>query len=98
MKWTGMRFIGAQSRTTYGTASEDLQGVTAVPLVVSTTNVVANKVVDTSVPLQWTLRGLLIKKRGGNLRPGQVAQWNEDWFNGRGLYRLRGTVRYPKAA
>ena len=30
--------------------------------------------------------------------PGQAAQWNEDWFNGLGLYRLRGTVRYPKAA
>jgi RNA-directed DNA polymerase len=44
------------------------------------------------------LRGLMVKKRGRNLRPGQARQWNEDWFNGHGLYRLRGTVRYPKAA
>lgn len=44
------------------------------------------------------LRGLLIKKRGRNLRAGQVEQWTEDWLNERGLYRLRGTVRYPKAA
>ena len=44
------------------------------------------------------LRRLLIKKRGRNLRAGQVEQWTEDWFNERGLYRLRGTVRYPKAA
>jgi len=44
------------------------------------------------------LRSLMIKKRGRNLRPGQVLEWNEDWFNGHGLYRLRGTVRYPQAA
>jgi RNA-directed DNA polymerase len=44
------------------------------------------------------LRGLIVKKRGRNLRPGQARQWNEDWFNGHGLYRLRSTVRYPKAA
>jgi RNA-directed DNA polymerase len=44
------------------------------------------------------LCGLLIKKRGRNLRAGQVDQWTEQWFNDHGLYRLRGTIRYPKAA
>ena len=44
------------------------------------------------------LRDLMVKKRGRNLRPGQWLDWDEDWFNGHGLYRLRGTVRYPKAA
>jgi hypothetical protein len=44
------------------------------------------------------LRRLMIKKRGRNLHAGQAGAWNEEWFNGHGLYRLRGTVRYPKAA
>ncbi|MGB8381579.1 MAG: group II intron reverse transcriptase/maturase, partial [Dermatophilaceae bacterium] len=44
------------------------------------------------------LRGLMVKKRGRNLRAGQVLEWDEDWFNGHGLHRLRGTIRYPKAA
>jgi RNA-directed DNA polymerase len=44
------------------------------------------------------LRALLVKKRGRNLRPGQALVWNEDWFNHLGLYRLRGTIRYPKTA
>jgi RNA-directed DNA polymerase len=44
------------------------------------------------------LRGLMVKKRGRNLCAGQARQWNEDWFNGHGLHRLRGTIRYPKAA
>lgn len=44
------------------------------------------------------LRSLMIKKRGRNLRAGQIQEWNEDWFNGHGLHRLRGTIRYPKAA
>jgi RNA-directed DNA polymerase len=46
----------------------------------------------------WRLRRLLIKKRGRNLRAGQVDQWTEEWFNGHGLHRLRGTICYPKAA
>jgi RNA-directed DNA polymerase len=44
------------------------------------------------------LHNLMIKKRGRNLRAGQTRQWSEDWFNGLGLHRLRGTIRYPKTA
>jgi RNA-directed DNA polymerase len=44
------------------------------------------------------LCSLMIKKRGRNLRAGQVLRWNEDWFNGLGLHRLRGSVRYPRTA
>lgn len=44
------------------------------------------------------LRSLMLKKRGRNLRPGQVKAWSGDWFHGLGLHRLRGTIRYPKAA
>ena len=40
----------------------------------------------------------MVKKRGRTLRAGQAEQRTEDWFNGHGLYRLRGTIRYPKAA
>jgi RNA-directed DNA polymerase len=46
----------------------------------------------------FRLRRLMIKKRGRNLRAGQVQAWTENWFNGHGLHRLRGTIRYPKAA
>ena len=41
---------------------------------------------------------LMVKKRGRNLRAGQADRWNEEWFNGHDLHRLRGTIRYPKAA
>jgi RNA-directed DNA polymerase len=46
----------------------------------------------------WRLRTLMVRKRGRNLHAGQADAWTEEWFNGHGLYRLRGTVRYPKAA
>jgi RNA-directed DNA polymerase len=46
----------------------------------------------------WRLFRLMVKKRGRNLRAGQAKQWTEDWFNGHGLHRLRGTISYPKAA
>jgi RNA-directed DNA polymerase len=44
------------------------------------------------------LRGLMVNKRGRNLHAGQVQVWTEEWFNGHGLHRLRGTIRYPRAA
>ncbi len=44
------------------------------------------------------LRRFLVKRQGRKLRPGQPRQWTEDWFNGLGLHRLRGTIRYPEAA
>jgi RNA-directed DNA polymerase len=44
------------------------------------------------------LRGFLVKRQGRNLRSGQPRLWTEDWFNGHGLHRLRGTIRYPEAA
>ena len=44
------------------------------------------------------LRSVMLKKRGRNLRAGQSQVWTEEWFNGHGLFRLRGTVRYPRTA
>jgi RNA-directed DNA polymerase len=44
------------------------------------------------------LHSLMVRKRGRNLHAGQASAWTEDWFNGHGLYRLRGTIRYPRAA
>jgi RNA-directed DNA polymerase len=46
----------------------------------------------------WRLFCLMVKKRGRNLRAGHADQWTEEWFNGHGLHRLRGTIRYPKVA
>ena len=44
------------------------------------------------------LRHFLMKRSGRNLRAGRVEVWTEDWLNAHGLYRLRGTIRYPGAA
>lgn len=46
----------------------------------------------------WRLHRLLVKKRGRNLRAGQADRWTEAWFHDQGLYKLSGTIRYPKAA
>ncbi len=46
----------------------------------------------------WRLKRLLIKKRGRNLRAGQVDRWTEAWFHDQGLHKLLGTIRYPEAA
>jgi len=44
------------------------------------------------------LGGLMRKRYGRNLRPGHWKTWTREWFEAHGLYRLRGTVRYPVAA
>jgi RNA-directed DNA polymerase len=46
----------------------------------------------------WRLKRLLIKKRGRNLRVAQADRWTRTWFHDQGLYKLMGTIRYPKAA
>jgi RNA-directed DNA polymerase len=58
----------------------------------------ADKFRQTDDYVLWRLHRLMIKKRGRNLRAGQSVRWKEDWFNEHGLHRLRGTIRYPKAA
>jgi RNA-directed DNA polymerase len=44
------------------------------------------------------LRGLMFKRYGRNLRPGHWTTWTREWFEAHGLYRLRGTIRYPVTA
>jgi group II intron reverse transcriptase/maturase len=44
------------------------------------------------------LRGLLVKRAGRRLGPGRAALWNRPFFEALGLYRLRGTIRYPETA
>ncbi|HUO69561.1 MAG TPA: group II intron maturase-specific domain-containing protein [Solirubrobacteraceae bacterium] len=41
------------------------------------------------------LRGLMITRYGRNLKAGQPSTWTREFFEAHGLYRLRGTVRYP---
>jgi RNA-directed DNA polymerase len=57
-----------------------------------------NKFTSLDDHVVWRLRRLLIKKRGRNLRAGQVDRWTPAWFHDQGLHCLAGTIRYPKAA
>jgi len=58
----------------------------------------ANKFVQLDRHVVWRLKRLLIKKRGRNLRAGQVGRWTRTWFHDQGLHQLMGTITYPKAA
>ncbi len=42
------------------------------------------------------LRSLRVKRAGRNLKSGQTERWSSEYFWNLGLYRLRGTVRYPE--
>jgi group II intron reverse transcriptase/maturase len=44
------------------------------------------------------LHRFMVKRKGRNLRPGEASAWHRDFFHHHGLHRLRGTVRYPRAA
>jgi hypothetical protein len=44
------------------------------------------------------LHRFLVKRKGRHLRPGEAGTWTRDFFEGHGLVRLRGTIRYPEAA
>ena len=42
------------------------------------------------------LQSLRLKRQGRNLKPGEALWWTREYFESLGLYRLRGTVRYPQ--
>ena len=44
------------------------------------------------------VRGLLLKRHGSQLRPGRADAWHRPFFEGLGLCRLSGTIRYPGTA
>jgi group II intron reverse transcriptase/maturase len=44
------------------------------------------------------LRTLCVKRKGRHLAPGESAKWTRDYFENLGLYRLRGTIRFPERA
>jgi RNA-directed DNA polymerase len=44
------------------------------------------------------LRDLLRRRHGRHLRPAHWQTWTREWFETQGLYRLRGTIRYPAPA
>ncbi len=44
------------------------------------------------------LRSFLVKRHGRNLHTGQADRWTHAWLVEQGLYRLRGTIRYPEVA
>jgi RNA-directed DNA polymerase len=58
----------------------------------------ANKFVSLDNYVWWRLFRLMVKKRGRNLHTGQAERWGRAWFYDQGLYKLMGTIRYPKAA
>lgn len=43
----------------------------------------------------WRLHRWMCRRYGRHLRPQQPRAWTREWFEGHGLYRLRGTIRYP---
>jgi group II intron reverse transcriptase/maturase len=42
------------------------------------------------------LLSLRVKRKGRNLKPGEVERWSREYFQTFGLHRLRGTVQYPE--
>jgi RNA-directed DNA polymerase len=58
----------------------------------------AEKFVQIDRYVERRLRGLMRKRYGRHLRPGQWEIWTREWFEAHGLYRLRGTIRYPAPA
>ncbi|HYC59287.1 MAG TPA: group II intron maturase-specific domain-containing protein [Thermoanaerobaculia bacterium] len=56
----------------------------------------SNQFIDIDRYVWRRLKDLRLKRAGRQLRAGVAERWNEDYFVGLGLHRLRGTVRYPE--
>jgi RNA-directed DNA polymerase len=58
----------------------------------------AIKFVQIDYYVVFRLRRLMRKRYGRNLHAGQASAWTREFFEALGLYRLRGTIRYPGLA
>ena len=58
----------------------------------------AKKFLALDTYVERRLRRFLVKRKGRNLRLGEAKSWRRDFFEGHGLVRLRGSIRYPEAA
>jgi RNA-directed DNA polymerase len=58
----------------------------------------ADKFRDVDAYVGRRLQRLRLKRAGRNLRAGQAQRWGRECFAQLGLYRLRGTIRYPGQA
>jgi group II intron reverse transcriptase/maturase len=45
--------------------------------------------------VRMRLRKLMRRRKGRNLRAGEMSRWTRQAFEALGLHRLRGTIRYP---
>lgn len=58
----------------------------------------ANHFIDVDAYVARRLKSLRLKRAGRNLRAGQAARWDREYFESLGLHRLRGTIRYAGQA
>jgi RNA-directed DNA polymerase len=58
----------------------------------------ARKFIQLDTHVWRRLVDFMVRRKGRNLRPGEVQHWDRDFFYRLGLHRLRGTVQYPEAA
>jgi RNA-directed DNA polymerase len=58
----------------------------------------ARKFTSVDGQVKRRLHRFLARRAGRNLKPGQWEQWTPEWYAQQGLYRLRGTIRYPGIA
>jgi RNA-directed DNA polymerase len=58
----------------------------------------SDKLVQIDFYVIGPLRGLMIRRHGGRVRPALLSAWTRQRFGAHGVYRLRGIVSYTGAA
>ena len=58
----------------------------------------ARKFIQIDDYVRQRLRSLRLARKGRNLQPGEADGWTREYFENLGLYRLRGTIRFPERA
>ncbi len=110
-RWPSAQNMKRLRRKVKGLTGRNRNGVKDVRVLISDLNPIlrgwgnhfrtgnaATKFIQVDDYVRKRLRGFLVKRHGRNLRAGRANKWTSDWFHGLGLYRLRGTIRYPEAA
>ena len=108
-RWPSQRSMKRVRQRVHDLTGRDRNGVKDVRVLIRDINPVlrgwgtyfrtgnaAAKFVQIDTYVWRRLHRFLVKRQGRNLRPGQAERWTSAWLYSQGLYRLRGTIRYPE--
>jgi RNA-directed DNA polymerase len=110
-RWPSIRSVKRVRSRIRGLTGRNRSGVKDIRLIIQDLNPIlrgwgnyfrsgnaAKRFIEVDRYVELRLHRFLRQRYGRSLTPERFTRWTREWFEDHGLYRLRGTIRYPGMA